>query len=281
MNDWASTAATSVQDRGVTRDGIIQFRRRWAPAPAGREARATVLLLHGMGEHSGRYEHVGAHLAGRGFDVVAIDHRGHGLSGGRRGHVDEFNEYLDDVEDQLAEVRALGRPVVMLAHSMGGLIATRYAVSGRPSADLLVLSAPALAASVPAWQQAVARALGRVTPRLSVPGTIDPAVLSTNPAIGEAYRADPLVWTAASAGFGRAMLAAMVDTTLKVDRLRIRTLVMHGGDDELVPPQASETLAAVAEVERRVIPGLRHEIFNEPVGLDLVDDAADWIDRHL
>ncbi len=281
MNASVTTPAISVPDRGVTRDGLVQLRRRWSPAASAPPARATVLLLHGMGEHSGRYEHVGQRLAGHGFDVVAIDHRGHGVSGGRRGHVDDFDEYLDDVEDQLAEVRALGLPVVMFAHSMGGLIATRYAVSGRPGADLLVLSAPALAAAVPAWQQAVAQVLGRVMPRLSVPGTIDPAVLSTDPAVAAAYRADPLVWTSASAGFGRAMLGAMADTTANVHRLRVRTLVMHGGDDELVPPHASEPLASVAGVERRLLPGLRHEIFNEPVGLDLVDAAAEWIDRHL
>jgi alpha-beta hydrolase superfamily lysophospholipase len=234
-----------------------------------------------MGEHSGRYEHVGARLAGHGYDVVAIDHRGHGLSGGRRSHVDGFDEYVVDVEDQMSEVRALGLPVVLLGHSMGGLIATRYVVSGRPAPDLLVLSGPALGAAVPMWMQGLAQVLGRVAPRLPVPGTIDPAVLATDPAVGEAYRADPLVWTTASAGFGRELLAAMADTRAGLHRLGLPTLALHGADDALVPAAASEPLAALSTVERRVLAGLRHEIFNEPVGLALVDDVAAWIADRL
>ena len=271
-------SATSVVDRGLTRDGLIQLRRRWSPSGP---ARAAVLLLHGMGEHSGRYEHVGARLAGHGLDVVAIDHRGHGLSGGRRGHVDDFDEYVVDVADQMAEVRALGLPVVLVGHSMGGLIATRSVVTGRVTPDLLVLSGPALSANVPGWMQALAKVMGRVMPRLAVRSAIDPAVLATDPAVGEAYVADPLVWTAATAGFGLQMMSAMDDTVARLQRLAVPTLVMHGADDELVPATASEPLAAVPGVERRALPGLRHEIFNEPVGLDLVDDAVAWVDARL
>jgi len=147
------SAGTSIIDYGVTRDGLTQLRRRWKAAGT---ARAIVLIVHGISEHSGRYEAVGQQLAEAGFHVVAYDHRGHGQSGGRRTYVDSFDELLDDLEDHLSEVRQLGLPVVVLGHSMGGLIATAYAVSSRPQPHYLVLSAPALGAEVPSWQRVAA-----------------------------------------------------------------------------------------------------------------------------
>ena len=127
--------------------------RRW---PAVGEPWATVLIVHGIGEHSGRYERTGRLMSEAGLDVHAFDLRGHGLSGGRRVFVRRWNDYLDDVEIRLAAVREPGRPVVLFGHSMGGTIALTYACSDRPTPDLLVLSAPTLHATIPAWQRALA-----------------------------------------------------------------------------------------------------------------------------
>ena len=113
---------TSTIDHGTTRDGLVQARRRWQPSG---EAHAAVLLLHGIAEHGGRYEHVGRRLADSGFETVAIDHRGYGQSGGRRGHVDRWSQFTDDVQDQLAEVRSLGKGVLM-----GGLGFHRQLIDG-------------------------------------------------------------------------------------------------------------------------------------------------------
>ncbi len=263
---------TSVTDRGLTRHGIVQFRRRWV----GESPRAAALLLHGMGEHSGRYEHVGARLVARGFDVVAIDHRGHGWSGGRRGHIGSFDEFLDDVEDQMAEVRRLGLPVVLIGHSMGGLIALAYTVSGRPGPDALALSGPAIGGTVPRWMRTLVDVLGTRVPTLSVSGPIDGSVLATDPRVGEAYKADALVWRSATVGFGSVLFEAMDDTRSRVDRLTVPTYVVHGADDKLVPVASSRVLDGRPGVVRRELPGLRHEVFNEPGGLNLVDDIADW-----
>lgn len=268
---------TAVVDRGTTRDGILQLRRRWPAA----SPRAATVLLHGLGEHSGRYEHVGTRLAGHGIDVVAVDLRGHGWSGGRRGHVERFDAYLDDVEDQLAEVRRLALPTVLVGHSFGGLIALAYVLSERPVPDLLVLSAPALTADLPPWQRIVAPALGRVAPRLFVPGVIEPDMLATDPSVGAAYAADPLVLGGATAGLAHAAFGAMADTRSRVHHLDVPTLVVHGGADRLVPPAASEPLAGRPGVHRVVYPGLRHEVFNEPDGPAIVDEVAGWILRRL
>ncbi|MCH7788493.1 MAG: alpha/beta hydrolase [Acidobacteria bacterium] len=265
-------------DQGVTRDGVIQVRRRWSPSG---DAVASMLLLHGLGEHGGRYEHVGQRFASAGVDVVAIDLRGFGLSGGRRAHVDSFERYLDDVEDQLAQIRPLGHRMVLLGHSMGGLIAARYAASGRPMTDLLVLSGPALEADIPRWQEIAAPIMGRVAPRMKIPTEISGDLLSTDPAVGQAYEADPLVSTHATAGLGRAMFEAMSWTSENLKRIVVPTYVVHGGDDRLVPPSASEIFEGRPETERTVYDGMRHEVFNEPTGLDVVDQIVEWIIANL
>ncbi len=265
-------------DKGLTRDGLVQVRRRWAPADG---SIATLLLIHGLAEHGGRYHHVGRRLARRGIDVVALDLRGFGLSGGPRAHLDSMDRMLDDVEDQLAELRPLGRPMVLLGHSMGGLICSNYAASGRPMTDLLVLSGPALNADVPTWQTVLAPVLGRLTPRLPIPSEIDGDILSTDPSVGEAYEADPLVTSAVTAGLGRALFESMQWTLEHLQRIVVPTYIVHGSDDVLVPPSASEPFEQLPVVERHVLKGMRHEVFNEPDGLTIVDGVADWIHDHL
>jgi alpha-beta hydrolase superfamily lysophospholipase len=261
-------------DQGSTRDGVIQVRRRWSPSG---DTLATLLLLHGLGEHGGRYAHVGQRFASAGIDVVAIDQRGFGLSGGPRAHVDDFERYLDDVEDQLAQIRPLGHRMVLMGHSMGGLVAARYAASGRPMADLLVLSGPLLHADVPRWQEVAAPIMGRIAPRLKIPTSIDGEVLSTDLAVGRAYEADPLVSTHSTAGLGRELFEAMSWTTDNLKRIVVPTYVVHGAEDRLVPPSGSEVFEGRPETQRTVYDGMRHEVLNEPGGLDIVDEISEWI----
>ena len=264
-------------DFGLTRDAHVQLRRHW-PATI---PRAAVLLLHGITEHSGRYEHVGRFLAERGFETVAIDLRGFGQSGGRRAYVDSFDDYFDDVEDQMAELRALGLPLVLLGHSMGGLIALSYALSARPGPDLLALSAPALGANIPAPLRALTPVLARLAPRLPVPSPIRGEMLATDPAVGEDYFADPLVVRVATPGLGRALLRQMKWANENLARLAIATYVMHGADDPLVPPRATRPLGDLDNVTRRLYPALRHEIFNEPLQRTILQELVDWLNEQL
>ena len=264
-------------DFGLTRDGHVQLRRHWPAA----QPRAVVLLIHGISEHSGRYEHVGQFLAERGFDVVAIDLRGFGQSGGRRAFVDTFDDYFDDVEDQLTEIGALGVPVVLLGHSMGGLIALSYALSARPGPDLLALSAPALGANIPAPLRALTPLLARLAPRLRVPSPIKGEMLATDPAVGEAYFADPLIVRVVTPALGHALLRQMLWTNEHITRLAVPTLVMHGADDPLVPPRSTRPLTDLAPVTRRTYPALRHEIFNEPARFAILQELSDWLTEQL
>ncbi len=263
----------STTDFGVTRDGVVQLRRRFSAT----EPWAAMLLLHGIAEHSGRYEHVGVQLAAHGIEVIAIDHRGYGLSGGRRAYVRSFAELCDDVEDQLAQVRTLGLPTVLCGHSMGGLIALGYVLHGRPAPDALVLSGPALGANIPPPLRAITPWLARVAPRLRVPTPVDASQLATDPAVADAYFADPLVVTTTTPALAHAMLAEMQWVNHHLAELRVPTLVQHGGDDTLVPTASSQPLAAIRGVRRIVYPGLRHEIFNEPPHVAILDELIEWL----
>jgi acylglycerol lipase len=263
----------STTDFGVARDGVVQLRRRWS----AREPWAAVLLLHGIAEHSGRYEHVGALLASAGLEVIAIDHRGFGMSGGRRSYVVSFDEFVDDVEDQFAQVRGLGLPSVMLGHSMGGLIALSYVLQGRPAPDALALSGPALGASIPAPLRALIPVLARYAPRLRFPTPIKGSQLSTDPAVGKAYFADPLVARSTTPALARALVGRIDWANRHLDALTLPKLVQHGGDDTLVPTRSSEALTGRPGVQRIVYPGLRHEIFNEPSHVAVLDDLLGWL----
>ncbi len=263
--------STTVQR--TTRDGLAQLVRRWGAAG---EPWAAMVIVHGLGEHSGRYEHSGARFAAAGIDVTALDLRGHGATEGERAYVESWQLFLDDVEDLLSGLQANGSPTVLLGHSMGALIALSYAVSERPQPDALVLSASALAGGK-AWQRALAGPVARLAPRLALPTAIKGEQLSRDPNVGEAYFADPLVQTKATAKLGAEVFAAMERTAARLDRLRVPTLVIHGGVDTLVPPQASLALAELPGVERRLYPRLRHEAFNEPEGPEVIDEVSGWL----
>ncbi len=240
-------------------DGLGLLVRRWECS----EPRARMLLIHGLGEHSGRYEHVGDFFATRGIDVTAFDLRGHGASGGERIDIESFEQYLDDVSAVFDQIPA-DLPQIMYGHSMGGLIALSYGVSARRQPDLFVLSAPALSAQVPLVLRWGVKILTRVKPGLRVANSIKGEQLSRDPAVGAKYFADPLVETKGTARFGTTLFAQMDSVRGEYAKLTKPTLVIHGADDTLVPPQASAPLAALDNVERKLFAGLRHETHNEP-----------------
>ena len=250
--------------------------RHWTAAG---EAWASILIVHGLAEHSGRYERTGAAFASLGIEVAAVDLRGAGGSGGRRAHVDRWNDYLDDVELCLQRVRetAGGRPVVLLGHSLGGLVALDYATSGRPAPDLLILSSPALDSTIPGWKQTLAGLLGRVSPTRTMANALDGSQLSRDPAVGAAYFADPLVETRSTFRLGAEGLAAQPRVVIAARTLSIPTLVTHGGLDTIVPPASTAWLADLPTVRRIAYPELRHETLNEPEGPAVVADMVGWL----
>lgn len=240
-----------------------------------------MLLVHGIGEHTGRYEHVGAAFAAAGIDVLAHDQRGFGKTEGPRGHVGSFDEFLADVEPLIADRRALDVPVILMGHSLGGLVATAYLVSDRPQPDLAVLSAPALSAELPGWQRAAAPLLGTIAPSLRIPADFDGSILSRDEKVQRDYENDPLRVPASTARLGREILRTMQSVNTSLDRLRVPAYVFHGADDALVLPSASAPLAPLPNVTRRVWDGLRHECMNEPERDDVLAETIAWIDNQL
>ena len=267
-------------DRFATRDGTSLLLRRW-PSEAG-PAWASVLLVHGLAEHSGRWNHVGRHLAGAGLDVEAMDLRGFGASSGRRAWVDRWSQFHDDIEERLVAVRdATDAPVALYGHSMGGLVALGYVLDGRAQPDALVLSAPAIDASIPAWKRALAQVLGRVAPTMRMANGLDHDDLCRVPAVVAAYGPDPLNVHTSTVGFGLRAFGEQRRVSAAVGRLSLPTLVIHGAEDRIVPVAASERLEGRPGVTRRVYPGIRHELHNEPEGPAILDDIVAWLRDHL
>jgi alpha-beta hydrolase superfamily lysophospholipase len=238
-----------------------------------------MLLVHGLAEHCGRYDHVGAQLAQAGIETHGFDLRGFGGSGGPRASVERWSQHHDDVEERMVAARSVapGRPLVLYGHSMGGLIALGYVLDARARPDLLVVSAPAIGADVPLWQRILAGPLNRLAPRLLIANGLDPSVLSSDPAVRDAYVSDPLNQHKTTVGFGHALFAEQRRVAAALDRLSIPTLVIHGGLDRLVPTASSEALEDRPGVVRRVYPGVLHELHNEPDGPQVVGDVIDWI----
>jgi alpha-beta hydrolase superfamily lysophospholipase len=267
----------SVPVTRTTAGGVEELERSWRPVG---EPWAEVVVVHGLGEHSGRYEHVGSQMAEAGLAVRSFDLVGQGATGGRRADVEDWSVFLDQVETHVSAALASGRPVVLYGHSMGGLIALEYILSERPRPALAVLSAPALFGGA-AWQRALAPIVGRLAPTLTIPNKISGEQLSRDPAVGAAYFADPLVQTKSTGRLGAGIFAAMERCRGALDRLQVPTLVVHGGADTVVPATASLPLAGLAGVERRLYPKLRHETHNEPEGPEVLAETIEWVRAHL
>lgn len=264
-------------DHVAARDGTSLLIRHW-PVPAG-EPWATMLLVHGLAEHSGRYEHVGAQLAEAGIDTHAYDQRGFGASGGPRASVERWSLLHDDLEERIAALRSVApaRPLVLYGHSMGGLVSLGYVLDGRSRPDLLVLSAPAIGASVPLWQRLLVGSLRRVSPGLLLSNRLDTEVLSSDPEVRARYVSDPLNQHRSTVRFAHAAFGEQRRVAGGIDRLSLPTLVVHGADDRLVPTHTSAVLEGRAGVTRRVYPATRHELHNEPVARQEVDDIVGWV----
>jgi acylglycerol lipase len=250
--------------------------------------RAHILLIHGIAEHAGRHAHVAARFALAGFETSAFDLRGFGGSAGRRAYVGRWSEYHDDVEDQLAAIRgvASGLPVVLYGHSMGGLIALGYVLADppRPAPDILVLSAPAIAAIGARWKRDLAEVLGRALPRLEVPNDLPAGGLSRDPQVEVAYRSDPLNVHRTTTRLGMELFheqARVRGALARMGALPTPTYVLHGSDDPIVPLSASVSLERRENVTRRVYPQLRHEMHNEPEAAAVIDDTTRWIEKSL
>jgi acylglycerol lipase len=263
--------------------GVSLFEQYWLP---GTEPRGVVAIVHGYAEHSGRYAHVAEFLADRGYAVEAFDLRGHGRSAGTRARVKSANEYLLDTGRFLYRVRErhLDRPIFLLGHSMGGLIATLYAITRKPSIDGLIVSGPAISASgAPLLMRLAVGVIAKVSPGFGMMA-LDANAISRDPQVVMDYVSDPLVFTGKmQAGLLAALMRAVARIDQDMEEIELPLLVMHGREDRLAPVAASELLYARAsstDKTLKVYDGLYHEIFNEPERETVLGDLASWLDAH-
>ena len=263
----------------VTSDGTELFTRTVTPdAP-----RYDILIVHGLAEHSGRWSGPASQFAANGAAVHMLDLRGHGQSAGHEMHVEDFAVFADDVAQfAAASAAASGRPWVLYGHSMGGMICTGYLIDERsPAPNAAVLSAPSLDDEISPVIRSIAKVLGGVAPKMKFPTDVSAEQLSRDPAVGEAYFADPLVHTKATTRMGKSGFAEQARLRNRVDEIITPTLVFHGAEDPLVPPSASASLTRSSSVQRRLYPNLRHETHNEPEGRQVIGDVIDWIEATI
>jgi alpha-beta hydrolase superfamily lysophospholipase len=252
---------------------------------------ATVFIAHGYAEHCGRYRDLAEALNNAGFNVIGIDHRGHGESEGSRADIPRFEVFCEELLTLIhAEAGSPGNrkgKVILLGHSMGGAIATCFACRYPDELDGLILSGAAIrneGGASPALRL-IARILGSIAPQLPVK-PFDADGISKDPAVVAAYKADPLVYTGGmKARMGREMLRVSGLTEEKeLSGIRIPLLIMHGGSDRLVEPECSRLLeraAGSADKTLLIFEGLFHEIFNEPEKKEVFEAAVRWLDKRF
>lgn len=242
-------------------------------------------MIHGLGEHGGRYRHVAEWFAPKGVTIYAMDLRGHGNSGGPRGDAPSLRALLDDADAVVTHAREeSGGPVVLIGHSFGGLIAIAYALDRPDRIDRAIFSAPLLIAKVkvPAWKRSLAAVLPKVAPRLAVSNEVDAKLLSHDPEVAPAYVADPLVHDRITGGLYGATIARGEAFIARAPELSVPFMMLHGADDQIVDPNGSQRFfdrATVPDRTLRIYLGMYHEIFNEVDRERVFKDIDGWLSR--
>ena len=261
------------------------YHQGWLPEG---DAGAVLLVVHGIGEHSGRYGNVVNHFVPRGYAVYGFDHIGHGRSDGRREFVERFADYTETLAIYVNLVRGWqpGKPVFLLAHSMGGLIASYYLLDHPADFRGAVLSAPALKISddISPATLALGRILSVLAPRMGL-AALEVGGLSRDPEVVVAYVKDPLVFHGRTpARLVAESLRAMQRVAAEAARIALPFMVVQGGADRMVDPAGAQLLhdkAGSNDKTLRVYEGLYHELFNEPERARVLADVEQWLAAHL
>jgi len=272
----AQKPQTTLLERGEQSLAFYQ----WPQVPE--TAQAAVLLLHGLGEHIGRYGHIASALQAAGYVVFGYDHHGHGLSSGLRGDLLNSHQLVDDVAFVVEHVRGLTvSPLVLLGHSMGGLVAARAVAQGVPHIDALAMSSPALGAHTNLIQKFLLATLPHFSPHLRVDNGLKIAWLARDAQVVRAYQHDPLVHRKISAALASWVITEGAKTVQEASAWQLPTLLLYAGQDQLVLPQASAAFAQAASddvVQAHCFNVMYHEIFNDPEKAMVIAKLQSWLD---
>lgn len=252
------------------------------PLPEGKPSRGTALLVHGLGEHMGRYAHVAQHLNDWGFTVRGYDHFGHGLSTGIRGGLPSDNRMLDDLAKVIADARQnmmAGEPLVLIGHSMGGGVVGRFVSLNIAPVDALVMSSPALDPGLNIIQKALLAILPKIVPNLRIGNGLNANFICRDEAVVTAYLADPLVHDRISARLANVIAISGAATIQAAPTWTTPTLLMFAGEDRLVSPSGSRTFGTEAPscVKSQAFEHMYHEIFNAPDQAQVFSVLKTWL----
>jgi len=257
------------------------------PLESDTPLRGVVIVVHGLGEHAGRYDHVARRLNAWGFAVRGYDQCGHGESGGAPGSLPTDTRLLDDLADIIDSTRARMQPqtpLILLGHSMGGLVVGRFVALGMRRVDGLIMSSPALNAGMNAFQKFLVAVLPKIAPDLRVGNGVQPQFISHDPAVVAAYKGDRLVHDRISARLARFIANAGPLTLAAAPQWTVPTLLMYAGDDRLLNPQGSRDFAALAPkdlVTSVCFDTLYHEIFNELDATAVFATLQQWLAKRF
>lgn len=270
-----------------SKDGTNLFVRGWEPDD---RPKALVAFVHGLGEHISRYEHVGKAMTDAGYAFAGFDLRGHGKSGGIRGHSPSLEVAMQDIKEFLIFLTQRYRhtPRFLYGHSLGGLLTLAYTLKNKTGFKGVITTGAALRSQVHDQKIKVimAKVLGSLIPTTLLPSGLDASILSRDPNVVTAYRNDPLVHDRMSLGFGKAGLNATDYVWQYAEQFAVPLLIMHGAADHNTYPHGSEDFAKLAaksndNVTFKLWDGLYHEVHNEPEKEHVINFMIEWLDRHL
>jgi len=266
-----------------TFDGLEMYARGWSPQG---QPKAAIMLVHGHGEHVGRYDHVAAALAEKGYAMLGFDLRGHGQSGGARGSTPSYDALMDDIASfsGQADARYAGLPRFLYGHSMGGNLVLNYALRRKPDLHGVIATGPwlKLAFDPPATQVTLSRMMNNLAPGFTQHSKLDTKGLSHDQAVVTAYENDPLVHDMVSARLFLVMYESGLWALEHASEFPLPLLLMHGAADPITSARASQEFAQKAgdKATLKVWDGLYHEIHNEFEKPEVFKSMLDWLDKH-
>jgi acylglycerol lipase len=275
----------SFELRWKSKDGLDLFGRAWEPSE--RKPKAVICHVHGLGEHSGRYVHVAQAFSNAGYAMLSFDLRGHGHSGGLRGHISSIDDYMQDIDSLFEQARSRypGLPVFLYGHSIGAVQVLNYCLRQKPDLEGVIATGPSLHTAIEyqTIKVVMAKALGALFPKVTIASGLKPGDLSRDQAVIQAYINDPLVHDRASLGFGKNMLDANRWALEHAAEFPLPLLLVHGKEDVIAFPSSSIEFAAPLKEKCTLMlwDGLYHEVHNEPEKAEVLNAMTIWMDARL
>ncbi len=268
-----------------SQDDLDIFAQIWESTVV--KPKAVVCLVHGLGEHSSRYAHVAEALGREGFSLLTYDLRGHGRSGGVRGHISSIEDFMQDIDLMLeqARLRYSNLPLFLYGHSLGGIQVLHYGLLRKPHLKGVIATSSGLHTALENQPVKImaAKVLGALLPSTTLPSGLDSDALSRNRAVVDAYKADPLVHDQISLGFGKIMLGVTKWTLEHAGEFTLPLLLLHGKADAIAFPSSSTEFAAPLKEKCTLVlwDGAYHELHNEPDQIEVFKTMTLWMDARL